>query len=116
MRRGYEWQRVVGAGVRNSNSNYYNPIWHRSQCCGIKWGARVLRVRSVSREGVWEYGEGMNGGRPSGLKSGEGKGGGGSSELECGGGISGGRPFELECGTRTRTNTTPYGTEASAAG
>ena len=26
-----------------------NPIWHRSQCCGVKWGARVLRVRSVSR-------------------------------------------------------------------
>jgi len=31
----------------------YNPIWHRSQCCGVKWGARVLRVRSVSREEVW---------------------------------------------------------------
>ena len=26
-----------------------NPIWHRSQCFGVKWGARVLRVRSVSR-------------------------------------------------------------------
>ena len=36
-----------------SNSNYYNPIWHRSQCCGSKWGARVLRVRSVSREEIW---------------------------------------------------------------
>jgi len=23
------------------------------QCCGVKWGARVLRVRSVSREEVW---------------------------------------------------------------
>ena len=34
----------------NSNSNQYSPIWHRSQCCGVKWGARVLRVRSVSRE------------------------------------------------------------------
>ena len=28
-------------------------IWHRSQCCGVKWGARVLRVRLVSREEVW---------------------------------------------------------------
>ena len=28
-------------------------IWHRSQCFGVKWGARVLRVRSVSREEVW---------------------------------------------------------------
>jgi len=37
----------------NSNSNQYSPIWHRSQCCGVKWGARVLRVRSVSREEVW---------------------------------------------------------------
>ena len=27
-----------------------NPIWHRSQCCGLKWGASLLRVRSVSRE------------------------------------------------------------------
>ena len=26
------------------------PIWLRSQCCELKWGARVLRVRSVSRE------------------------------------------------------------------
>ena len=42
---------VVRGG--NSNSNKYNPIWHRSQCCGVKWGARVLRVRSVSREEVW---------------------------------------------------------------
>ena len=23
---------------------------NRSQCCGVKWGVRVLRVRSVSRE------------------------------------------------------------------
>ena len=30
-----------------------NPIWHRSQCCGVKWGARMLRARSVSREEVW---------------------------------------------------------------
>ena len=37
----------------NSNSNYNNPMWHKSQCCGVKWGARVLRVRSVSREEVW---------------------------------------------------------------
>jgi len=28
-------------------------IRHRSQCCGVKWGARVLRVRSVSRGEVW---------------------------------------------------------------
>ena len=26
---------------------------HMAQCCGVKWGARVLRVRSVSREEVW---------------------------------------------------------------
>ena len=25
----------------------------QSQCCGVKWGARALRVRSVSREEVW---------------------------------------------------------------
>jgi len=36
----------------NTNSILYNPIWHRSQCFGEKWGARVLRVRSVSREEV----------------------------------------------------------------
>ena len=24
----------------NLNSNQYNPIWHKSQCCGVKW-ARV---------------------------------------------------------------------------
>jgi len=30
--------------IQNSNSNLYNPIWHRSQCCGVKWGARVLRI------------------------------------------------------------------------
>jgi len=29
------------------------PIWHRSRCCRVKWGARVLRMRSVSREEVW---------------------------------------------------------------
>jgi len=40
-------------GKGNSNSNYYDPIWHRSQCFEVKWGARVLRVRSVSREEVW---------------------------------------------------------------
>ena len=35
------------------NSNQYNPIWLRSQCSGVKWGARVLRVRSVPREEAW---------------------------------------------------------------
>ena len=25
----------------NSNSNLYNPIWHRIKCCGVKW----VRVR-----------------------------------------------------------------------
>ena len=44
---------VAGMGKGNSNSNYYDPIWHRSQCFEVKWGARVLRVRSVSREEVW---------------------------------------------------------------
>ena len=40
------------AKFSNSNSNEYNPLWHRSQCCGVKWGARVLRVRSGSRRGL----------------------------------------------------------------
>ena len=49
----------IGVGCVDVCSNelelvQYNPIWHRSQCCGVKWGARVLRVRSVSREEVWE--------------------------------------------------------------
>jgi len=35
----------------NSKSNLYHM--HRSQCCGVKWGARVLRVRLVSREEAW---------------------------------------------------------------
>jgi len=30
-----------------SNSNLHSRIWHRSQFCGVKWGARVLRVRLV---------------------------------------------------------------------
>jgi len=47
-------------------SNKYNPIWHRSQCCGVKWGARVLRVRSVSREEVWAS-AGVQGAWVSGL-------------------------------------------------
>ena len=29
-------------GLQNSNSNY-NPIWHRSLCCGVKWGHRGLQ-------------------------------------------------------------------------
>jgi len=28
---------------------------NRSQCCGVKWGARVLRVRSVSRGDLSGY-------------------------------------------------------------
>jgi len=32
----------------NSNSNYYNPIWHRSQCCGVKWGAHVAREKQMA--------------------------------------------------------------------
>jgi len=50
---------------KGGNSNYYNPIWHRSQCCGVKWGARVLRVRSVSREEVWWCQKGC---KPSGYR------------------------------------------------
>jgi len=40
-------------GVRPTELELIQPIWHRSQCCGVKWGARVLLVRSVSREEVW---------------------------------------------------------------
>ena len=48
----YHPERASASSPCYSNSNLYNPIWHRSQCCGVKWGARVLRVRSVSREEV----------------------------------------------------------------
>ena len=40
---------LIAVNFLNSNSNLYNPIWHRSQCCGVKWGARALRVRSDVR-------------------------------------------------------------------
>ena len=44
----------VGARVHviHAELELIQLIWHRSQCCGVKWGARVLRVRSVSREEV----------------------------------------------------------------
>ena len=68
----------TGARVRHFR-RCNNPRWHSSQCCGAKWarvrceleleliqghmaqkpvlrvevGARVLRVRSVSREEAW---------------------------------------------------------------
>ena len=43
-------RRVCSTFFVNSNLNYYSPIWHRSQCCGVKMGAHALRVRLVSRE------------------------------------------------------------------
>jgi len=32
-------------------------IWHRSQCCGVKWGARVLsdHQRHLVAAGDWGY-------------------------------------------------------------
>ena len=29
--------REEAEALLNSDSNQYNPIWHRSQCCGVKW-------------------------------------------------------------------------------
>ena len=41
---------VKGQYEKNSNSKYYNPKWHRSLCCGVKW-ARVRGAYEVRREG-----------------------------------------------------------------
>ena len=51
-------EKMMSKGARYETPTVflYNPIWHRSQCCGVKWGARVLRVRSVSREQAWARG------------------------------------------------------------
>ena len=42
-----------GAVALRSPAHQPQTLHQRSHCCGLKWGARVLRVRSVSREEVW---------------------------------------------------------------
>jgi hypothetical protein len=35
----------------NSNSNLYKPIWHKSQCCGLKCARVALRASQNAKEG-----------------------------------------------------------------